>query len=159
MKKLANFYSCYDYKYDAKLREFVRIESSEGYLLSSGKYRQYKTKILPSDLPEWYVYGYFYKRHGYMSAKGIKDLSIWILLRSKSIEYHVRPNTSPIRIPVNRASKKIVPKGLSYKISISRFCSGVSIDFIGFSMTRGRTVCEDGFFCRYSTRTAISKAR
>lgn len=41
MKKLANFYSCYDYKYDAKLREFVRIESSEGYLLSSGKYRQY----------------------------------------------------------------------------------------------------------------------
>ena len=75
MKKLANFYSCYDDKYDAKLREFVRIESSEGYLLSSGKYRQYKTKILPSDLPEWYVYGYFYKRHGYMSAKGIKDLA------------------------------------------------------------------------------------
>ena len=75
MKKLANFYFCYDYKYDAKLREFVRVESSEGYLLLSGKYRQYKTKILPSDLPEWYVYGYFYKRHGYMSAKGIKDLA------------------------------------------------------------------------------------
>ena len=59
MKKLANFYLCYDYKYDSNLREFVRIESPEGYLLSPGKYRTYKTKILPTDLPEWYVYGYY----------------------------------------------------------------------------------------------------
>ena len=56
MKKLANFYLCYDYKYDSNLREFVRIESPEGYLLLPGKYRTYKTKILPNDLPEWYVY-------------------------------------------------------------------------------------------------------
>ena len=75
MKKLANFYLCYDYKYDSNLREFVRIESPEGYLLSPRKYRTYKTKILPTDLPEWYVYGYFYKRHGYMSAKGVKYLA------------------------------------------------------------------------------------
>jgi len=75
MKILANFYLCYDYKYDSNLREFVRIESPEGYLLSPGKYRTYKTKILPTDLPEWYVYGYFYKRHGYMSAKGVKYLA------------------------------------------------------------------------------------
>mgnify|MGYP006916070724 CR=1 FL=1 len=34
MKILANFYLCYDYKYDSNLREFVRIESPEGYLLS-----------------------------------------------------------------------------------------------------------------------------
>ena len=75
MKKLANFYLCYDYKYDSNLWEFVRIESPEGYLLSPRKYRTYKTKILPTDLPEWYVYGYFYKRHGYMSAKGVKYLA------------------------------------------------------------------------------------
>jgi len=25
-------------------------------------------------LPEWYVYGYLYKRHGYLSAKGVKHL-------------------------------------------------------------------------------------
>lgn len=75
MKRFANFYLCYDYKYDPKLRGFVRVESSEGYLLASGKNRSYKTKIRPCDLPEWYVYGYFYKKHGYMSAKGVKYLA------------------------------------------------------------------------------------
>ncbi len=40
-------------------------------LLSYGKYR---TKIFPQDLPEWYVGGYMYKRHGFMSAKGVKYL-------------------------------------------------------------------------------------
>lgn len=34
----------------------------------------YKTKIKPEDLPEWYLYGRYYKRFGYMSAKGITDL-------------------------------------------------------------------------------------
>ena len=34
----------------------------------------YKTKIHPVDLPEWYLYGRFYKRWGYMSAKGITDM-------------------------------------------------------------------------------------
>ena len=72
MKRLANRYMCYDYKYDATLHGFVKIESPEGYLLSHGKY---KTKIKAEDLPEWYVYGYYYKKHGYMSAKGIKHLA------------------------------------------------------------------------------------
>ena len=45
--------------------------SPEGYLFSDG---QYATKILPTDLPEWFVYGYLCKRHGYISAKGAKHL-------------------------------------------------------------------------------------
>ena len=43
----------------------------EGHLLAYGRYR---TKIFPEDLPEWYVEGYMYKRHGFMSAKGVKHL-------------------------------------------------------------------------------------
>ena len=42
-----------------------------GELFSQGRY---PTKILPSDLPEWYVYGYMYKHHGYISAKGVRQL-------------------------------------------------------------------------------------
>ena len=41
------------------------------HLLAYGRYR---TKIYPADLPEWYVGGYMYKRHGFMSAKGVKHL-------------------------------------------------------------------------------------
>jgi len=46
-------------------------EDPDGFLYSLGKYR---TKILPQDLPEWFVYGYMYKRHGYMSAKDVRHL-------------------------------------------------------------------------------------
>lgn len=34
----------------------------------------YKTKITPEELPEWYLYGRYYKRWGYLSAKGITDM-------------------------------------------------------------------------------------
>ena len=34
----------------------------------------YPTKIKPEDLPDWYVFGRYYKRWGYMSTKGIADL-------------------------------------------------------------------------------------
>lgn len=44
---------------------------SDGTLLAHGRY---KTKIYASDLPPWFVYGYMYKRHGFMSAKGVKYL-------------------------------------------------------------------------------------
>jgi hypothetical protein len=54
-----------------KRHGFVVERDPQGYLFSEGKYR---TKILSTDMPEWYVYGYMYKRHGYMSAKGIKHL-------------------------------------------------------------------------------------
>lgn len=46
------------------------IRNEDGTLFSG----QHKTKILPQDLPEWYVYGRFYKCFGYLSAKGITDL-------------------------------------------------------------------------------------
>jgi len=46
------------------------IESDDGTLFA-GKYR---TKIYESDLPEWYLYGRYYKRWGYLSTKGIVDM-------------------------------------------------------------------------------------
>ena len=54
-----------------KKHENVVDTDPDGYLFADGKYR---TKILPADLPEWFVYGYLYKRHGYISAKGVKHL-------------------------------------------------------------------------------------
>lgn len=47
------------------------IYDENGYLFSRGKYR---TKILPTDLPEWFVPVYIYKDDGYLSAKGVKHL-------------------------------------------------------------------------------------
>ena len=44
---------------------------SDGTLLAHG---HYKTKIYASDLPPWFLYGYLYKRHGFMSAKDVKYL-------------------------------------------------------------------------------------
>ena len=57
---------------ESKISRFPRvIEDPEGHLFSMGRY---PTKIFASELPPWYVYGYMYKRHGYMSAKGVKYL-------------------------------------------------------------------------------------
>lgn len=52
-------------------RSFDPNAQPNRYLLSQGKY---PTKIYASDLPPWYVFGYLYKRHGYISAKGVKHL-------------------------------------------------------------------------------------
>ena len=49
----------------------IAISDSCGFLFAQGRY---PTKILPSDLPEWYIHGYMYKRHGYISTKGVKHL-------------------------------------------------------------------------------------
>lgn len=46
-----------------------RYKTSDDGTLFSGVHR---TKIIEEDLPEWYVKGRYYKRHGYLSAKGIK---------------------------------------------------------------------------------------
>ena len=51
--------------------ELTVVSDPNGYLYADGIY---PTKILPEDLPEWYVYGYMYKLHGYISAKGVKHL-------------------------------------------------------------------------------------
>ena len=47
------------------------VSDPHGYLYSDGRY---PTKILPADMPEWFVCGYLYKRHGYISSKGVKHL-------------------------------------------------------------------------------------
>ena len=61
-------YTVEDLKYLNGRWQYVRNEDGT---LFSGPYR---TKIKPEDLPEWYVYGRYYKRFGYMSTKGITDL-------------------------------------------------------------------------------------
>ena len=59
------------------------VSDPDGYLFAYGRY---PTKILPSDLPEWYVYGYIYKRHGYLSAKGVKHL---LYVPNYTVENHL----------------------------------------------------------------------
>ena len=49
----------------------LRYVRNEDGTLFSGRY---KTKIKPEDLPEWYLHGRYYKRWGYLSAKGITDM-------------------------------------------------------------------------------------
>ena len=55
------------------------IKDKDGYLFSD---MVYPTKIKPEDLPEWYVHGRYYKRWGYLSAKGVADLkyipNLWV---------------------------------------------------------------------------------
>ena len=62
-------YTLGDYK---RVGGHFRYVTNEDGTLFSGHYR---TKIRPEDLPEWYLYGRYYKRFGYMSAKGITDLA------------------------------------------------------------------------------------
>ena len=64
-----NFYSIEKFVYRDHRHRYVRNEN--GYLFADGIY---PTKIKAEDLPEWYVYGRFYKRFGYMSVKGVVDL-------------------------------------------------------------------------------------
>lgn len=51
--------------------ELRAIYLPNDYLWARGRY---PTKIRACDLPDWYVSGYLYKRHGYLSAKGIVDI-------------------------------------------------------------------------------------
>lgn len=61
--------------YTIEVRRFIDhhnryLRNDDGTLFSGN----HKTKILSEDLPEWYVYGRYYKCWGYMSTKGIKDM-------------------------------------------------------------------------------------
>ena len=50
----------------------LRVETDpDGHLFADGVF---PTKLFASDLPEHFVYGYMYKRHGYISAAGVKHL-------------------------------------------------------------------------------------
>lgn len=61
-------YTLGDYK---RIGRHIRYVTNEDGTLFSGHYR---TKIRPEDLPEWYLYGRYYKRFGYLSTKGITDM-------------------------------------------------------------------------------------
>ena len=52
-------------------RQHVYVENEDGYLFSQAIY---PTKIKAEDLPEWYMYGRYYKCFGYLSAKGVVDM-------------------------------------------------------------------------------------
>lgn len=70
MKKFkSNFYT--KEKIVCRDHQHRYIEDEDGYLFAQGIY---PTKIKTEDLPEWYVYGRYYKCFGYFSAKGVADL-------------------------------------------------------------------------------------
>ena len=56
-------YTLGDYKHVGR---HIRYVTNDDGTLFSGHYR---TKIKPEDLPEWYLYGRYHKRFGYMSTK------------------------------------------------------------------------------------------
>ena len=68
-RKLANLYS--ESKTNSRTGHRQLIYGKDGTLFSGGTY---PTKITAEDLPEWYVYGRFYKHWGYLSAAGVKHL-------------------------------------------------------------------------------------
>lgn len=57
----------------------LHLIQNEDFTLFSG---HRKTKIVEEDLPEWYVFGRYYKMWGFLSTKGITDLryipNLWI---------------------------------------------------------------------------------
>lgn len=61
-------YTLGDYKHiDGRI---CYVTNEDGTLFSG----HYRTKIKPEALPAWYLYGRYYKRFGYLSAKGITDM-------------------------------------------------------------------------------------
>ena len=68
-KKLANLYTLTKSRWDKG--QFVFVEGKDGTLFSQGTY---PTKVTVGDLPDWYVYGRYYKHFGYLSAAGVKHL-------------------------------------------------------------------------------------
>lgn len=63
-----NFYSLEKYVY--KNNAWHLIKNNE-YLYSNGIY---PTKLTAEDLPNWFLYGRFYKTFGYISTKNVVDL-------------------------------------------------------------------------------------
>ena len=66
----SHWYSIQKMTHD-KERHLKVVQSDDGTLFSCGIY---PTKIKKEDLPEWYIYGRYYKLFGYLCAKGVVDL-------------------------------------------------------------------------------------
>ena len=63
--------NCYSFERRViKDHHLQNITTDDGTLYAG----YHRTKILPQDLPAWYVYGRYYKCFGYMNTKGITDL-------------------------------------------------------------------------------------
>lgn len=72
MKKTnSRFYTEEKGRYDRKTEQWHAERLPDGRLYAQGIY---PTKLTKDDLPEWYVYGRFYKRWGWLSTKGITDM-------------------------------------------------------------------------------------
>jgi len=58
---------------------FYYYKNPDGYLFSNFIYQ---TKIKPEDLPDWYIFGRYYKRWGFLSVKDVKGIfykpNLWI---------------------------------------------------------------------------------
>ena len=68
-RRLARLYT--QSKTNWRTGHFKTIYGKDETLFSGGIY---PTKIKADDLPEWYVWGRYYKHWGYLSAKGVKCL-------------------------------------------------------------------------------------
>ena len=53
-----------------KNQNLCYVENEDGTLYSGS----HRTKICEKDLPDWFIFGRYYKCWGYLSAKGITDL-------------------------------------------------------------------------------------
>ena len=65
-KKWNHMYMIEKIRYDRVEKRHRYVRDPEGYLFADGIY---PTKVKPEDLPDWYVYGRYYKCFGYISAK------------------------------------------------------------------------------------------
>lgn len=76
MKKTltSNLYYEEDLRYNREICHWRYEILPDGRLYSSGKHRNYPTSITKEDLPEWYVYGRYHKRWGYLNCKDIVDV-------------------------------------------------------------------------------------
>ena len=67
-------------RFNSKLYTLTRLkytkEDGWHYVTNNNDYlfaeSRYPTKIQPTDLPEWYVQGRYYKCHGFLSSKNVK---------------------------------------------------------------------------------------
>lgn len=101
-------------KYDKSSHKFYYDYLEDNRLFSHSDFtgQVYSTKLTKADLPEYFVYGRFYKNWGYLSAKGVRDLkfkpNMWInhLIRDDIlyVSYY-----KPIKIV-----KKETPNGYEY---------------------------------------------
>lgn len=67
----SNFYCLEKIGYRRGEDGIIKCTLPGGYLYAGGSH---PTKIKPEELPEWYVYGSFYRRWGWMCCKGVTDI-------------------------------------------------------------------------------------